>query len=158
MRTEPIQIDGLAGPVVVTAPTFGAASITVGEQSATRTRGNRYALPAADGTLVDAKLTSGLLDPYPSLEIAGVKHRTGPRVPALLQVITALPFVVFILALHGGVIGGIVAGAAMVTNVKIARGSQSTAVKALLMLCVLGASTMAWLAIAALLQQVVDPA
>ncbi|MEV0431379.1 hypothetical protein [Micromonospora sp. NPDC050495] len=153
MRTEPIDIDGLAGPLVVTTPTFGAASITVGAHSATRTRGNKYVLRAADGTLVEAKLSSGFLDPYPSIEIRGVKHRTGPRVPALLQMMTALPFVVFILTLHGGLIGGLVAGAAMVANLKIARGSRSTAVRALLMLCVLGASTIVWVAIAALFQQ-----
>lgn len=157
MRTEPIHIDGLAGPVVVTAPTFRAASITVGEQTATRSRGNKYLLPAADGNLVDAKLSSGMLDPYPSIEIGGVKHRTGPRVPALLQVLTALPFVVFILALHGGLIGGLIAGITVVTDLKIARGSRSTPVKALLMLCVLGAGATALVIIAALLQGA-DPA
>ncbi|WP_200209554.1 hypothetical protein [Micromonospora coerulea] len=151
MRTEPIHIDGLAGPIVVTAPTFRAPSITVGERSATRTRGNKYLLPAADGQLVDAKLSNGLLDPYPSIEIAGVKHRTGPRMPVLLQIMSALPLVVFIPLLHGGLIGGLVAGIALLTNLKIARGSHSTPVKAVIMLCVLGAATVVLAMIAALL-------
>lgn len=142
MRTEPIHINGLAGPVVVATQTLGAARIMVGESNATRTRRNRYLLPAVDGTLVDAKLSGGMFDPWPSIEIAGVKHRTGPPVPVLLQILIALPFVL-VLGLRGGLIGGVIGGVALVTNMTIARGRQSTPVKALLMLCVLGAGFVA---------------
>ncbi|WP_123826997.1 hypothetical protein [Micromonospora globispora] len=150
MRTEPIHINGLAGPVVVATQTLGAAKIMVGEQNATRTRRNRYLLPAADGTLVDATLSSGLFDPWPSIDIAGVKHRTGPRIPVLLQILIALPFLLVLAG--GGLIGGLIGGTAMVINIAIARGRQSTPVKALLMLCVLGAFLLVLGIIGALLQ------
>ncbi|SCL33723.1 hypothetical protein GA0070624_4806 [Micromonospora rhizosphaerae] len=153
MRTEPIQIDGLAGPVVVTAPNFRPASITVGDQTATRTRANNYLLPAADGTMKEAKLHGGLFDAYPTIEIAGVKHRTGPAVPALLQILAVLPFVVFIFVLRGGLIGGLIGGIAMGVNLGIARGARSTPAKAGLMICVLAGGAVALLMIAGVLQR-----
>ncbi|PWU49160.1 hypothetical protein DLE60_33685 [Micromonospora globispora] len=99
---------------------------------------------------MDAKLSSGLFDPWPSIDIAGVKHRTGPRIPVLLQILIALPFLLVLAG--GGLIGGLIGGTAMVINIAIARGRQSTPVKALLMLCVLGAFLLVLGIIGALLQ------
>lgn len=145
MRTEPVTIDGLAGPVVVTMNTFtGRSSLTVGGVPANGTRRGNYTLPTANGGTVAARVRANLLDPYPTIEIAGVKHRTGPAVPVLLRVLSLLPLVLVV----GGAIGGAMGGLGAVGNLALARGSQSTAVKAAMMIMVLVGAAVAYLVIA----------
>ena len=134
MITEPLHIPGLAGPVVATMNSFtGKHSITVGGRPASGTRRGMYTLPTADGRMVEARLRGSLLDPYPSIEIAGVKHRTGPVVPLALRVVGLLPAVLLV----GGLIGGLIGGGGIVVNLAILRSSLHGAVKAVLMLGVL---------------------
>lgn len=134
MHTEPMVIDGLAGPVVMSVNSFtGKHSVTVGGQPVSGTRRGMYTLPTADGQTVAARLRASLLDPYPSLEIAGVKHRSGPALPLALRVLAVLPLVLII----GGLIGGAIGAAGVIVNLGIARGQLSTAVKSLLMILIL---------------------
>jgi hypothetical protein len=149
MRTDPVIINGLAGPVVVTTNSMtGKQSMTVGGQPATGTSRGHYNLPTDDGRTVAARVRSSLLDPYPTIEIAGVKHRTGPGIPVVLRILALLPFVLLV---AGGLIGGVIAAAGLVLNFGIARGSQSTIVKSILMLLVLAAAIVTYIAVAAVL-------
>lgn len=126
MQTEPLVIPGLAGPAVVTVNQFtGKHSITVGGQSTTGTRRGQYTLPGADGGTVPAKLHTSLLDPHPSIEIAGVKHRTGPAIPLALRILALLPVVLVI----GGVIGIMFGVAAILANLAVLRTNMSTTAK-----------------------------
>lgn len=153
MRTEPVNIEGLAGPVVVTVNSFsGRHSIAVGGRPVKGTRRGRYTLPTADGGTVEGKLRSTLLDPYPTIEIAGVKHRTGPSTSLALRVLGLLPL---LLVGVGGLIGGAIGGVGVIVNLGIVRGSQSTAVKALLMIVVLVFAVVAWAMLAAAIQTAV---
>lgn len=147
MRTQPVTIEGLAGPVVVDVNTLtGRQSLMVGGQSIPGTRRGDYTLPTADGRAVPAKVRTSLVDPYPTIEIAGVKHRTGPALPVALRLLALLPF---LLVFVGGAIGGALGAVGVVVNLSLARISQSTAVKALLMVGVLVATAMAYLVVAA---------
>lgn len=133
MRTAPMSIDGLAGPVVLNVNAFtGKHSVTVDGHPVMGTRRGNYTLPTADGRTVPATLRSSLLDPYPTIEIAGVKHRTGPSVPVAVRVLALLPLVLLL----GGLIGGAIGGLGAAINLGVARGSQSTAVKSLLMIMI----------------------
>ncbi|WP_326557684.1 hypothetical protein [Micromonospora sp. NBC_01796] len=149
MRTAPVIIEGLAGPVEVTTNLLtGKHSMTVGGQPTVGTRRGHYTLPTADGQTVAARLRASLLDPYPTIEIAGVRYRTGPGIPLALRILALLPFV---LVIAGGLLGGVIAAAGLVANFGIARGSQSTAVKAIFMLLVLAGTFLAYTAVVALL-------
>ncbi|MEV6410529.1 hypothetical protein [Kribbella sp. NPDC051718] len=134
MRTEPMVVEGLAGPVVIDVNAFtGKHSVTVGVQEVRGTRRGNYTLPTLDGQSVAAKLHSSLLDPHPSLEIAGTRYRTGPSLPLVVRVLVILPLVLLV----GGLIGGLIGAAGIAANLGIVRGQQSTAVKSLLMVGVL---------------------
>jgi hypothetical protein len=146
MRTEPMVVEGLAGPVVLDVNAFtGKHSVTVGVHQVKGTRRGNYTLPTLDGRTVAAKLHSSLLDPHPSLEIAGVRYRTGPSLPVALRVLVVLPLVLLV----GGLIGGLVGALGVGANLGIARGQQSTAVKSLLMIGVLILTVVAFAVIAA---------
>jgi hypothetical protein len=156
MRTEPLNIEGLAGPAVITLHPFtGRHSIMVGGRPATGTRRGRYSLPTADGRTVDARLRAGLFDPHPSLQIAGVTYRTGPPVPRLLQVLALAPIVLVGL---GGLLGGLIGGGGVVANMGIARSPQSTARKTVLMIVVLVAAVVVWMLVAGALLAAIDSA
>jgi hypothetical protein len=127
-------VEGLAGPVVIDVNAFtGKHSVTVGVDQVRGTRRGNYTLPTLDGQTVAAKLHSNLLEPHPSLEIAGVRYRTGPSLPLALRVLVILPLVLLI----GGLIGGLIGALGVGANLGIVRGRQSTAVKSLLMVGVL---------------------
>ncbi|NEA36217.1 hypothetical protein [Streptomyces sp. SID13031] len=146
MRTEPMVVEGLAGPVVLAVNAFtGKHSVTVGGYQVSGTRRGNYTLPTADGRTVAAKLHSSLLDPHPSIEIAGVRYRTGPSLPVAVRVLVVLPLVLLVGGLIGGLIGAIGVGA----NLGIARGQQSTAVKSLLMIGVLILTVVVFVVLAA---------
>jgi hypothetical protein len=146
VRTEPLVIAGLAGPVVLAFGFLGTKfSITVGGRPATRTGRGRYSLPAAGGGAVEATVRSGLLDAYPTLEIDGVKHRTGPMVPLPLRVLALVPIV---LVGFGGLVGGLIGALGVMVNMAIARLPASAVVKALLMLGVLVVTVVVWIVVA----------
>ena len=148
MRTEPTTIQGLAGPVVVDMNTLtGKSTLSVGGVPAEVRRRGYYLLPTAGGGTVEARVRATLLDPYPVLHINGAKHRTGPASPMVLRVLGLLPL---LLLAVGGALGGIVAAFGVILNLSVQRGSQSTAVKAVIMLAVLGAATLTYLALAGL--------
>jgi hypothetical protein len=149
VRTEPVDIEGLAGPVVVTVNRLtGKPSITVGGHPATRIRRATYTLPTADGGTVAARLRTSLADPYPIIEIAGVKHRTGPSVPLALRVLALLPIA---LVAVGGAIGGAIGVVGVIGNLAILRGARSAAVNAVLLIVVLVAAVVAWTIVVAAL-------
>jgi hypothetical protein len=151
VRTEPLEITGLAGPVVVTMNSFtGKHMVTVGSHQAVGTRRGHYTFPTVDGRTVAARLRSSLLDPYPTIEISGVKHRTGPSFPVVLRMLALVPLAVLIYA--GGLIGGAIGGGAIGVNLAIGRTKRSTAAKAMLMIGVLVAAFVVWTIVALALQ------
>ena len=103
MQTEPLTVAGLAGPVVVTTNSFtGRNTVTVGGQPAALIARRRYALPAANGRTVEGTVSARFFDPYPTLELNGVRHRTGPEVPVALRILALVPIA---LAGLGGLVG-----------------------------------------------------
>jgi hypothetical protein len=146
MRTEPMFISGLAGPVVVTVNPFtGKQSVTVAGYPVPRRGRGHCTLPAAEGGVVAARVRSSFADPYPVIEIGGVKHRTGPSVPVVLRVLAVLPIV---LVGIGGLIGGAIGGAGVVGNLAILRTAQSAVVKVVWMILVLAAAVTVWTIVA----------
>jgi hypothetical protein len=147
MRTEPLAIQGLAGPVVLTSGFLSNKySVTVGGLPATHIGRGRYSLPAAGGGTVEATVRSGFADPYPTLEINGVKHRSGPPVPLALRVLALVPIA---LIGFGGLLGGLIGGLGVMANLAVASQPRSAVVKALLMLGVLVVAVVVWIVVAA---------
>lgn len=153
MRTEPLEIAGLAGPVVVTMNVVtGKNSVTVGGYDAQGTRRGHYQLPTVDGRTVAARVRSSLLDPYPTIEISGVRHRTGPSLPVALRLLALLPLVL----VFGGAIGGGIGALAVVVNLAIGRTKASAAGRAGLMIGVLAAAVVLWAVVALAVQMAIQ--
>jgi hypothetical protein len=132
MNNPPIHIPGVGSPVSVNWNVWtGKQRVMVGGRPATTTGRRTYALPTVDGGTVEGKVSrSTLISPFPTVEVAGVKHATGPDVPVALRVLMAAPTLLVAL---GGLVGALVAVGALLTNLKIVRGTRTTATKALLM-------------------------
>ncbi|MEU1588364.1 hypothetical protein [Micromonospora sp. NPDC005710] len=153
MNTEPLHVAGVAGPIVVTTKAFGGRpTLTVAGVPAART-GKRYALPTADGGVVQATLRTAFADPYPVVAVNGVQHRTGPSIPVFLRILALLPILLFTV---GGVIGGLVGAFGVLANLTVARTQLAPAVKALVMVGVGIATAIVWLAIAVALNAAVS--
>ncbi|WP_430502721.1 hypothetical protein ACQRWP_14330 [Micromonospora trifolii] len=145
MNTEPLQVAGVAGPIVIaTKALFGHPAVTVGGVPAPRT-GKRYALPAVDGGVVQATVRNVLADPYPTVEVNGVKHRTGPSTPIFLRILAMLPI---LLLTVGGLLGALVGALGVWANLTVARTRMTTAVKALAMVGIGLGTVIVWLAVA----------
>lgn len=145
MNTEPISIGGVAGPIVVTTNAFwGRPAVTVGGVPAPRTGKRQYALPAVAGGAVEATVRSAFADPYPTVEVNGVPHRTGPSVPVVLRVLAPLPI---LLVAVGGALGGLIGALGFVANLAVARTRTPSVVKALTMVGVSVVAYVVWLAI-----------
>ncbi len=150
MRTDPITIDVVDGPIVVTTSAWGRADVTVGGVPAPRTGSREFALPGKRGRTVQAIVRSRLTDPYPSLEIGGISHRTGPKVPAVLQVLAMLPF---LLVTVGGILGGIIGAFGVVANLAVARNRIPVLVKTLIMIGVAAVGYLIWALIASMIDR-----
>ncbi|MFE9187979.1 hypothetical protein ACFYL6_00065 [Micromonospora sp. NPDC007208] len=145
MNTEPLHVAGVAGPIVVTTKAFGGRpAVTVAGVPAPRI-GKRYALPTADGGVVQATVRTAVADPYPTVEVNGVQHRTGPSIPVLLRILALLPILLFTV---GGIIGGLVGAFGVLANLTVARTRMAPAVKALVMVGVGIATVIVWLVVA----------
>ena len=154
VNTEPLSIAGVAGPVVVTTNAFwGRPAVTVGGLPASRIGKGRYALPATSGGSVEATVRSRFADTYPTVEVAGEQHRTGPKVPAILQVLAILPIALVAL---GGALGGLIGALGVVANLAVARTRVPAAVKALIMLGIGAAAFAVVLAVAAAVSGALD--
>ncbi|MEV6816597.1 hypothetical protein [Micromonospora sp. NPDC051296] len=154
MNTEPISIDGVAGPIVVTTNAlWGRPAVTVGGVPAQRTGRRQYALPAAAGGAVEATVRSAFADPYPTVEVNGVQHRTGPPVPVVLRVLAPLPI---LLIAVGGALGGLIGVLGLVANLAVARSRTPSAVKGLIMVGVAVVASVVWLAIAVAVQAAIS--
>jgi hypothetical protein len=149
-----MMIPGLVGPVVVESSFWSSRfTITAGGFPATRVGRNRYALPAAGSATVEATVSGGFFDAYPTLTINGVKHRTGPAVPVVLRVLAVLPIVLVFL---GGFVGGLIGAIGWAANMAILRVVVSSPVKVLLMLAVLVVTVVAWVEVAAAISVAVN--
>ena len=146
MQTEPLTIPGPAGPVVVQNSFFSSRyTITAGGRPATRISRGRYAVAAAGSGTVEATVSGGFFDAYPTLTVNGVKHRTGPPVPAVLRILAVAPFLLVFL---GGLLGGLIGGIGWAVNMAVLRLALPTAVKALLVVAILGATFVTWVVVA----------
>lgn len=112
---------------------------------APRTGGRRYALSAAAGGAVEATVRTAFADPYPTVEINGVPHRTGPAIPILLRALVLLPI---LLVAVGGALGGLIGALGVGANLAVARTRIPPAAKAAAMLGVAVVATVVWLAVA----------
>jgi hypothetical protein len=145
VQIGPVTIPGVAGLVAVDLKFFSNKHVvTVGGRPLARVGRATYELPTSNGRIAVAKLRTNALDPYPVIEIDGVKHRTGPAVPIALRVLALLPA----LLLVGGALGGAFAAAGVIGNMAIARTMRPAAIKAALMVAVLVAAAVAWLVLA----------
>ncbi|MFG1867106.1 hypothetical protein [Micromonospora arborensis] len=145
MNTEPLSVAGVAGPIVVTTKAlFGHPGVTVGGVPAPRT-GIHYALPTVDGGVVQATVRVAFADPHPTVEVNGVRHRTGPSLPIFLRILVVLPILLFTV---GGILGALVGALGVAANLTVARTRMAPAVKALVMLGVGIGTVIVWLAIA----------
>ena len=147
MNTEPLVIDGVAGPVVVsTHPLWGSLSgVTVGGMPVARAGKRQYTFPALPGGTVPATVRTGFGDPYPTVEINGVRHRTGPQVPVILKILILLPIA---LVAFGGALGGAIGVVGAMANQAAARTQLPPVVRALMMIGITGVALVIWLAIA----------
>jgi hypothetical protein len=143
MSNQPIIVPGIASPVSVNWNVWtGRQTVMVGDRPAATTGKRTYALPTAEGGTVEGKVgRSSIINPFPALEVGGVKHSTGPEIPVPLRVLMVTP--VLLVAL-GGLVGAVVAVGAIVLNFIIARSTRPTAIKALLMALTLGAAFALW--------------
>jgi hypothetical protein len=145
------MIPGLAGPVVVASSFWSNRfTITAGGTPVERVGRKRYALPTTGSGTVDATVSGGFLDAYPTLTINGVKHRTGPPVPIVLRAVAVFPFALVFL---GGLLGGLFGAIGWWANMAILRLGLPSAVKALLMLVVLVATFVTWSVVVAVIYQ-----
>ncbi|GAB1823732.1 hypothetical protein [Herbidospora sp. RD11066] len=131
MISDPIAIEGVSGPVVVTSGAWSRPVVTVGGVVAPRTGGRLYALPTVTGEPVQALVRSGFGYPFPTVEVNGVQHRTGPKIPIVLQAISLLPIVLLAI---GGLLGGLVGGTAVLINQSVLRRPMSSVAKAAVMI------------------------
>lgn len=155
MRTEPLSIAGIAGPIVVARNAFwGTTTVTVGGIPAPKVGKRLFALPATAGGVIEAYIPRTFFDPYPSVEIDGIPHRTGPTVPVALKVLAALPL---LLAGIGGAAGGLFGALGLLTNLAVARTRLPSAAKALVMVGVSIVAFVVWLTIALAVHQAVSP-
>ncbi|MDG4758511.1 hypothetical protein [Micromonospora sp. WMMD710] len=146
MKSEPISVAGVAGPIVVTTNAFwGHPAVTVGGVPAPRTGRRRYALPAASGGAIDATVRNAFADPYPTVEVNGVPHRTGPAIPVILRALVLLPI---LLVAVGGALGGLIGALGVGANLAVARLPIPSAAKAAAMLGVTVVASVVWLAVA----------
>ena len=149
MSNQPIIVPGIVSPVrVIWNVWTGKQTVLVGDQLAASTGKRTYALPTADGGTVEGTVSrSTLFNPFPTLEVGGVKHSTGPEVPVALRILMVAP--ILLLAL-GGLVGALAAAGAIVVNFTIARSTHPTAIKAVLMALTLAAAIAIWAAVAAI--------
>ena len=98
---------------------------------------NRLSLPGVSGP-VEAKVKAGLNRAYPAFVVDGREYPTGPPTPVALQVLALLPLLTLFLV--QGAVGFAVAFGGVYANLGIARGEQSSAAKASLMVATLVAA------------------
>ncbi len=125
VQTTPIAVRGVAAPVSVDVPFARRPKVLVGGQEAQRLGRNRYALPGVDGKPVEGTVKATLVDPYPRLTVDGQTYLTGPKVPIGLQIVAALPVVLFV----GGLLGIVLALLGVFANVTVLRTTMATAGK-----------------------------
>jgi len=65
----------------------------------------------------------GFLDAFPTLEINGVKHRTGPPTPLALRILAVVPIA---LVAVGGPFGALIGVVGVAVNMAVARQNSST--------------------------------
>ena len=149
MSIQPITVPGIVSPVSVIWNVWtGKQTVKVGDQLAASTGKRTYALPTVGGGTVEGKVSrSTLFSPFPTLEVAGVKHSTGPEVPVALRVLMVAPILLLVI---GGLVGAVVAAGAIVVNFTIARSTGPMAIKALLMALTLAAAVAIWAVVAAI--------
>jgi hypothetical protein len=128
--------------------------VTVAGQAVPRVGKRQYALPAANGRgTVNATLRSRLADPYPTVEAYGLRYRTGPKMPDVLQVLALLPIA---LVGIGGAIGGLTGGLGVAANLAIARTRIPSPGKALIMIGIGVVAVLVYLVIAAALRRAIN--
>jgi hypothetical protein len=150
MRTEPVYLPDIPGPVVIEANWLtGNTSLIVDRQPVQRRSRNRFLVPTRNGNVTEIVVHRRLTDPQPMINLRGETYRIGPPLPAGIKALWLLPLG---LAIVGGLLGGAVGGVGVLANVAIIRTVPSTAAKAVLMIGVLLLAILAWLVLVALVR------
>lgn len=101
MRTQPITIEGVKGEVVVATTWRGGVGVYVDGKEAPKRGQDRWELPAVRGANLEALLQLKFWQVFPSLEVNGVEHRTGPNTPIPLIILAGLPLIIVITSWYG---------------------------------------------------------
>jgi hypothetical protein len=93
MTPWPVEIDGIAGPVVVHTKAVGRPVVLAAGVPVPRLQGNAYLLPTDDGTeSVPVLVRPGRgMSPYPRLVLGDEVYETGPAPPLWLQLLAIAP-------------------------------------------------------------------
>ena len=132
MRNGPITIPEVAGPVTVDSHFWsGRQRVMVGDQRAAVTwrSGKRtFALPTADGGAAEARVSrSIMINPFPTVEVGGVKYPTGPEIPVAVRILMVAP--ILLAAPFGGLVGVLVAFGATGINYNLVRSARRPATR-----------------------------
>ena len=127
MRNGPITIPDVAGLVTVDTNLWsGKQTVIVGDHPAASSGKRKFALPMTDGGTVEGTVSrSTFISPFPTVEVLGVKHRTGADIPVALRILMVAP----ILLVAGGLLGALIAVAGIFVNFSLVRSSRTPAVK-----------------------------
>ena len=130
MELEPVVIEGVTHPVTVTRNRFGGDVRLLVEGRPVAQGGawaREYQLPLTSGGTATAVVHSGLVDPYPSIEVDGKRYRTGPRPSTVLRILALVPG----LAVLAGFFGVLIGVPAFVANLALVRSALPAKTKAL---------------------------
>jgi hypothetical protein len=152
MTNQPIAIPGVVSPVSVNSNVWtGKQTVMVGDRPAASTGKRVYAFPTTDGGTVEGTVSrTSLINPFPTLEVGGVKHATGPELPVALRVLMVVPILLVAL---GGLVGAVIAIGAVLINFNVARSTRTTAIKATLMTLTFIAAFAVWATVASIILQ-----
>jgi hypothetical protein len=103
---------------------------------------------ADGGTAVARVSRSIIINPFPTVEVGGVKHPTGPEIPIAVRILMVAP--ILLAVPFGGLVGVLVAFGAIGINYNLVRSTRRPAIKATLMALVLIAAFAVWTTVAAL--------
>lgn len=132
MRTDPIAIPDLDGPVVVEQNLWsGTPRLLVGSVEVPSTGRRSFSVRTREGSSVEVTVKSTLVRPFPTIQIGERNFETGPALPVWLVILMLLPLGLLVM---GGALGGAIGALGVVVNTIIARSAWGGVAKALTML------------------------
>lgn len=145
---------GLRGKLAIRMSKMGNAQLLLDGVSAPKgPKRGTYLLQKTDGTQATAKLATSYSRVVPTLDLDGVKHEMGPKVPTGFIVLSLLPL--GLLAV-GGALGGACGAGAWMLNQSVIRSSMSNLGKITVMLGLTAAAIILWLIFVTIFQLAIN--